>query len=268
MSEPVHFLLRHGYAVVFLWVFAEQIGLPIPSAPLLLAAGALAGRGRLSLSVAVGLAIIAALGSDAIWYELGRRRGIKVLQTLCRISLEPDSCVRRTENTFARHGARSLLVAKFVPGLNTAAPPLAGIVRMRPSRFLLFDFLGAGLWVSVLVGLGYLFSDRLERVADRALALGTGLVALLLGSLGGYLIWKFFKRRRFMRELRIARITPEELKRRLDAGDEVVIVDLRHSLDFEAEPQTIPGAHHLQASELEEMQGGIPADREVVLYCS
>lgn len=268
MNETVHFLLGHGYTVVFLWVFAEQIGLPLPSAPLLLAAGALAGTGRLSLGVAVGLAIIAALGADVLWYELGRRRGIKVLQTLCRISLEPDSCVRRTENAFARHGARSLLVAKFVPGLNTAAPPLAGIVRMRPARFLLFDLLGAGLWVGVLVGLGYLFSDQLERVADRAFALGTGLLALLLGSLGSYVTWKFFKRRRFMRELRIARITPEELKRRLDAGDDVVIVDLRHSLDFEAEPQTIPGAYHLEASELEERQGEIPADREVVLYCS
>ena len=268
MNETVRFLLRHGYTVVFLWVFAEQIGLPLPSSPLLLAAGALAGRGRLSLGVAVGLAIIAALASDVLWYELGRRRGIKVLQTLCRISLEPDSCVRRTENAFARHGARSLLVAKFVPGLNTAAPPLAGIIRMRPARFFLFDLLGTAIWVGVFVGLGYLFSDQLERVADRALALGTGLLVLLLGSLGGYLTWKYFKRRRFLRELRIARITPEELKRRLDSGEEVVVVDLRHSLDFEAEPQTIPGAYHLEASELEARQGEIPADREVVLYCS
>ncbi len=268
MSETIGFLVRHGYTVLFAWVFAEQIGLPLPSAPLLLAAGALSGTGRLNLAAAAGLAVLAALISDVIWYEMGRRRGAKVLQFLCRISLEPDSCVRRTENVFARHGARSLLLAKFIPGLNTAAPPLAGIFRMRLIRFLCFDFLGAALWVGAFVGLGYAFSDQLERVADRALALGTWLLALLLASLAAYIAWKYYKRHRFLRELRIARITPDELKRKLEAGESVVVVDLRHSLDFEAEPQTIPGAFRLEASELEQMHAQIPRDREVVLYCT
>ena len=268
MNETIGFLVRHGYAVLFAWVFAEQVGLPLPAAPLLLAAGALAGTGRLALSVVIALPVVAALLSDVLWYELGRRRGVKVLQLLCRISLEPDSCVRRTENVFARHGARSLLVAKFIPGLNTAAPPLAGIFRMRLDRFLLFDALGSALWVGVFVGLGYVFSDQLERVADRALTLGTWLLVFLLGALGGYIAWKYVKRQRFLRELRIARITPEELKRKLDAGEDVVVVDLRHSLDFEAEPQTIPGAFRLEAAELEQMHEHIPRDRDVVLYCT
>src|SRR5712691_2508672 len=129
MNETLWFLLRHGYSVLFAWVLVEQLGLPVPSVPLLLAAGALAGRGRLNLSLVAALPIVAALLSDALWYELGRRRGVKVLQFLCRISLEPDSCVRRTENVFARHGARSLLVAKFVPGLNTAAPEPVPLLR-------------------------------------------------------------------------------------------------------------------------------------------
>ena len=268
MNESIGFLVRHGYAVLFAWVFAEQIGLPLPAAPLLLAAGALAGAGRLSLAAAMGLAIFAALLSDVLWYELGRQRGIQVLQLLCRISLEPDSCVRRTENVFARHGARSLLLAKFVPGLNTAAPPLAGIFRMRLPRFLFFDALGAVLWVSVFIGLGYLFSNQLERIGSHALTLGTWLLAILLSALAGYIAWKYFKRQRFLRELRVARITPEELKRKLDAGEDVVIVDLRHSLDFEGEPQTIPGAFRVEASELGEIHEHIPRDREVVLYCT
>ena len=268
MNEALGFLVRHGYAVLFAWVFVEQIGLPLPSVPLLLAAGALAGAGRLSLALAISLPILAALLSDVIWYELGRRRGVKVLQLLCRISLEPDSCVRRTENVFARHGARSLLVAKFIPGLSTAAPPLAGIFRMRFGRFLLYDTLGAILWVGVFAGLGYALSDQLERVADHALALGTWLAVLLLGGLFAYIAWKFAMRQRFLRQLRIGRITPEELKQKLDAGEDIIIVDLRHSLDFEAEPQTIPGAFRMDATELEQAHEQIPRDRDVVLYCT
>jgi len=268
MNETLGFLLRHGYSVLFAWVLVEQLGLPVPSVPLLLAAGTLAGRGRLNLSLVAVLPIVAALLSDALWYELGRRRGVKVLQFLCRISLEPDSCVRRTENVFARHGARSLLVAKFVPGLNTAAPPLAGVFRMRLSRFLFFDALGVMVWVGAFVGLGYVFSDQLERVADHALTLGTWLLVLLFGALAGYIGWKYLHRRRFLRELRVARITPEELKQKLDAGEDVVVVDLRHSYDFEAEPGTIPGAYRMEASELDEMSEQIPRDRDVVLYCT
>ncbi len=268
MNHTIDFLVRHGYAVLFAWVLAEQIGLPVPSLPLLLAAGALAGTGRLQLWLVVALPILASLASDLLWYELGRLRGVRVLQFLCRISLEPDSCVRRTEMAFERQGAKSLLIAKFVPGLNTAAPPLAGIFRMRLPRFLFFDAIGSALWVGAFVGLGYAFSDQLETVANRALTLGSGLLVLVVGAFGGYIAWKYVKRRRFLRQLRIARITPEELKRKLDAGENIAIVDLRHSLDFEAEPEVIPGAFRVDAADLGKMDGQIPRDRDVVLYCT
>ena len=214
MSETLQFLVKHGYLVLFAWVFAEQIGLPLPSLPLLLAAGALAGTGRLKVTAVVGLPVVAAMISDVLWYELGRRRGVQVLQFLCRISLEPDSCVRRTESTFERQGARSLVLAKFIPGLSTAAPPLAGIFGMRLDRFLLFDALGTLLWVGVFVGLGFACSNQLERVADRALTFGSWLLAILVGALAAYIGWKFIRRQRFLHALRIARITPEELKQK------------------------------------------------------
>lgn len=268
VDEAVQFLVRQGYTVLFVWVLVEQIGLPLPAIPLLLAAGALAGAGRLNIALAIGVAVLAALLSDIVWYQVGRHRGSRVLQFLCRISLEPDSCVRRTEDVFARHGAGSLLVAKFIPGLNTAAPPLAGIFRMRLSRFLLFDSLGALLWAGAFAGLGYLFSQQLERVAASALRLGTSLVGILMGSLATYIIWKYVQRQRFLRQLRIARISPEELKRKLDAGEDVVIVDLRHSLDFQAEPRTIPGALRLPVEELEQRHHEIPSNRDIVLYCT
>ncbi len=268
MNETLQFLYRHGYSLVFVWVFAEQLGLPVPSVPLLLAAGALAGSGRMNFLAVTLLAVSASMSSDSLWFQLGRRKGIKVLQFLCRISLEPDSCVRRTEGAFEKHGAKSLLIAKFVPGLNTAAPPLAGIFQMNRARFLLFDALGAALWAGTFIGLGYAFANQIERVAGHALRLGGGLLAIVLAAFGGYIGWKFFKRQKFIRGLRIARIAPEELKRKLDAGENVVIVDLRHSMDFEAEPETIPGALHMEAGDLDDHPELIPRDRDVVLYCT
>lgn len=267
MHSALEFLLHHGYVVLLAWVFAEQIGLPVPSLPILLAAGALAGTGRFSFAGSVGLSVFASLMADSVWYVLGRVRGIKILQLICKISLEPDSCVRRTEGLFAKQGARSLLFAKFVPGLGTVAPPLAGIFHMRPARFLFFDATGALLWSSVYIGLGYVFSGEIERIAEHAFHLGSGIGVLVVGLLLGYILYKFISRQRFLRELRIARITADELKHKLDAGEDVVIVDLRHSVEFEADPQTIPGAFRMDAKDLETDER-LPRDREVILYCT
>src|SRR6202023_3833865 len=159
MNNILEFLVRHGYVVLLGWVFVEQLGLPIPSVPLLLAAGALAGAGRMNIFVALFATVYAALCADSLWYQLGRIKGIAILQLLCKISMEPDSCVRRTEGVFSRQGARSLLVAKFLPGLSTVAPPLAGIFHMRLRRFLLFDGGGSILWAGTFLGLGYVFSS-------------------------------------------------------------------------------------------------------------
>jgi membrane protein DedA with SNARE-associated domain len=250
------------------WVFAEQSGVPVPSIPLLLAAGALAGSHQLNLFASLFIVTFAAVSADSLWYQLGRRKGIKVLQFLCKITIEPDSCVRRTEGVFSRQGARSLILAKFLPGLSTVAPPLAGIFHMRPRRFLLFDAAGSFLWASTFLGLGYVFSGQIERIAEHAASLGGWLVVILVGALASYLGYKFIARRRFLRELRIARITVEELKRKLDAGEDLAIVDLRHSMDFDADPEIIPGAFRVDAKELEEKNELLPRDREIILYCT
>ena len=265
LEQAADFLIRHGYAVLFGWVLLEQMALPIPAAPLLIAAGALARAGKMNLTFAVALAFIAVILADLFWYSLGRYRGGRILKLLCRISLEPDSCVRRTENLFVRHGVRSLLVAKFVPGLNTAAPSLAGIFRMPLRRFMIFDSLGAFFWVVTVTSLGLIFSEQLEEIALRW---GGWLVAVLAGSLAAYVLWKFIQRRRFLRRLRIARITPKELMDKLTAGETISIVDLRQPMDIEAFPQMIPGALRIAMEEIEERHGEIPRDRDVVLYCS
>jgi rhodanese-related sulfurtransferase len=148
------------------------------------------------------------------------------------------------------------------------AAPLAGIIRMGWRRFLAFDVLGALLWSSTFMFAGYVFSGELERIAARAAYLGTWLLVLVLAAFAGYIGWKYYNRRKFLRNLRIARITPEELKRKIDSGEDVIIVDLRHALEFEAQPETIPGALHMDAAELEEAHEVIPRDREIVLFCA
>jgi membrane protein DedA with SNARE-associated domain len=268
LKEAVEFLIKHGYALLFGWVLVEQMGLPIPAIPLLVAAGALAGSGKMDLALSVSLALIAVILADLFWYSLGRYRGGRILKLLCRISLEPDSCVRRTENLFVRYGARSLLVAKFVPGLNTAAPSLAGIFRMPVRRFILFDSLGGFFWVATFTGLGFIFSDQLEQIAARALRWGGWLVVVLGASLTAYVLWKYIQRRRFLHRLRIARISPKELMDKLTAGENFSILDLRQPIDVEAFPKMIPGALRIAMEQIEDRHGEIPRDRDVVLYCS
>ncbi len=268
MHAILESLLHHGYLLLAAWVFLEQAGLPVPSLPILLAAGALSGMGRMSFVAALALGVVSTVLADSIWYQLGRHKGIKVLEWLCRISLEPDSCVRRTEGLFERQGARSLLFAKFLPGLSAVTMPLAGIFQMRLRKFLLFDLLGSLLWLGTYLGLGYLFSGQIERIAQHAAALGSWLFVLLVSGFASYILYKYLARKKFLRNLRISRISVDELKAKLDAGENLSIVDLRHSLDFEADPETIPGAVHLDSTELTEKSELLPRDREIILYCT
>jgi membrane protein DedA with SNARE-associated domain len=268
MNETFQFLSRHGYAVILAWVCAEQAGIPVPAIPVLLAAGALAGLGRMNLAAAGALAVLGAMTSDVLWYTLGRRRGIRVLKLLCRISLEPDSCVRNTQGVFARYGARSLLVAKFVPGLGAAAAPLAGVVHMPLGKFLLCDALGALLWASTYLGAGFVFSNQLESMAMQGGRVGATFLLLVAAACVLFLAWKFVRRQRFLGELRQARITPEELRAKMEQGEDVVVVDLRHLLSVEADPELIPGATWIDPDTLDKQFAALPRGREVVLYCA
>lgn len=268
MQPLVDFLIQHGYLVVFLWVFLAQAGIPLPAIPLLLAAGALAGQGTLDLAAIVLLALLASLLSDTAWFLLGRRHGVRVLALLCRISLEPDSCVRRTERMFALRGAMTLLLAKFVPGLSTAAPPLAGLTRMRIGRFLLLDSAGALLWIAAFTVPGYLFSEQLEQLADNAALTGAWLFGVFLGVSCLWVAVRLAQRQAFLRRLRTSRIEPAELHALRQRGAPVFVVDLRHAIDVDADPHVLPDALRLTAEEIEARHGEIPRDRDIVLYCT
>lgn len=268
MQQALEFLLQHIEMVVFLTVLAEQAGIPIPAVPVLLAAGAVAGDGQAYLTVLIGLSVAACLLGDMVWFELGRHRGRQALTLLCRISLEPDACVRRTENLFITHGIRALIVAKFIPGLSTLAPALAGLFKVSIGRFFFFNGIGSLLWSASFILLGYVFSNQIGYIGELAMQFGTTAVSIFAVSLGGYLLYKYLHRQKLLRELRVARITPSELKQLMDDGHQSVVVDLRDILDHMTDPYTIPGALRISPEELEQRHHDIPRDRDVILFCA
>lgn len=268
MRETLEFVVHYGYALLFLWVLIEQGGLPIPATPLLLAAGALAGQGRMSFALVVLAVTAGCVGADIFWYHFGQRRGAVVLNLLCRIAMEPDSCVRRTEHTFSKYGARTLMICKFVPGLNTAAPALAGMVRVPYPRFILFDIIGGLLWTLTYTLVGYLFSRQLDLIAQDAHLLSGWLLVLFAVGVVGYVLYRWYDRERFLRQVKGDRITPDELKHELESGLRPFIVDLRHPLDVLTDPRTLPGALQISPEDLEARHAEITRDGEIVLFCT
>lgn len=268
MQEIIQYITQYGYLIIFFGVLGEQLGVPLPAMLLLIVGGALSGLGELNLALVFFITVVAALIGDTVWFNIGRRRGFQVLGFLCRISLEPDSCVSGAKGIFLRNGARSLLIAKFVPGFSTFAPPLAGATGMPLARFLIFDALGSLIWVGTFAGLGYVFSERLEQLVNYATNFGWWFGAVVVGGLVAYIAWKFIARQKLLRGLRVARIAPEELKELLDAGDEVLIVDLRDALDFDSHPHLILNAVRIPPDELEARHEELPRDRDLILYCT
>jgi len=223
----------------------------------------------MNLFVVTALTLVAALSADLFWYRIGNAHGTGTLSRLCRVCLEPDSCVRRAKNFLEKHGLRSLLVSKFVPGLNAIAAPVAGTVRVPVWQFAVVDALGILLWATTYELLGFIFSNQLEKIAALAWRLGVFVVAIFsVATLVFYVAAKYYRRQRFLRDLSMARITPIDLKRKLDRNEAVTIVDLRHSLDFLPEPYTIPGAIRISMEELDKRNSEIPRDRDIVLYCT
>src|SRR5262245_50826943 len=254
MSDLLQFVLKYGYVVVYGVAFAEQLGLPLPAAPLLIGMGALAYSGKFSFAAVVATATVASMTADLIWYQLGRFHGRSVLRLICRISLEPDYCVRRTEDAFERLGLWALLPAKFIPGFNAATIPLAGMMKTPLIRFLAFDIVGVMLWSGTYASLGYIFSPEVERILDYLSTLGTSVLILLLAAMVVYVGYKLNQRRKYLKMLSVIRITPEELKAKMDANEKVLIFDMRNRLDRNTDPVRIPGAFHILPEHIEFQQ--------------
>jgi len=268
MELPLHVLHTYGYLLLFSWVLVEQFGIPLPATPILIAAGALSAQHELNFGVALVVVLAAALIADCAWFFIGRRYGHHVLRLLCKLSMEPTICVRRTQDSFGRRRQITLMTAKFIPGLATLAPPVAGQNGMGFGEFLFFDTVGATLWFATLLAVGRFFGDLLRKDPSLLYWVGRFSGALLVLAILGFIAIRLYRRRAFLKKLVQSRLEPEELKRLLDAGEPVYIVDLRHPLELLPDPFTLPGAMHVSPDALTARHQEIPRDRDVVLYCT
>ncbi|HTH68433.1 MAG TPA: VTT domain-containing protein [Rhodanobacter sp.] len=266
--EIIALIAQYGLLLVFLNVLVEQAGVPVPAVPTLVVAGALAATDRLPVSGVVLAAVLACLVGDLAWYAAGRRFGSGVMRTICRISLSPDSCVKQSELRFQRWRGRVLLIAKFVPGLSTVAPPLVGAMGLRLPTFLLLDGLGSLLWAGLAVGLGYAFAAQIDVVLATLASAGTFAFELLLVLLALYIAVKWWQRRRLLLALRMARITVDELNQAIAGGRSPIVVDVRSQPARLLDSRVIPGALLADLDSVGRTLQDIPPDRELVIYCS
>jgi membrane protein DedA with SNARE-associated domain len=268
MTQLIHSVIRYGVPLVFLNVFLEQIGAPVPALPTLIVAGALSADGRMSSTHVLVASIVASLIADWIWFLLGRRHGYRVLRTLCRISLSPDSCVRETEARFERWGLKSLLIAKFIPGFSLVAPPLAGAARQSTIAFLIYDGIGALLWVASGVVVGRAFHHAIADVLNALENLGWWAVAIIASAIALLIALKWMQRRSLYRRLRMARVSVHDLKRMLDEGSAPMIVDARSSAARKRDARRIPTAVVVEGDTLQERFAALPPNREIIVYCT
>lgn len=264
----VELIAQYGLLLVFINVLVEQAGAPVPAVPTMIVAGALAAADRLPLGGVVLVAVVACLLADFAWYAAGRYFGGGVMRTLCRVSLSPDSCVKQSELRFQRWRGGVLLLAKFVPGLSTVAPPLVGALGLRTGPFALFDGLGSLLWVGVAVCLGYVFADQIDYVLDALASAGSVALMLLGGLLALYIVAKWWQRHRLIRTLRMARITVEELNKAITAGQMPAIVDVRSEAARMVDTRMIPGALLADVKSVDRIINAVSIDTELVVYCT
>ena len=268
MTDFSSLVSQYGLPIVFANVFVEQIGAPIPAIPTLMVAGAFALGGKLSIVAVFAVAMAGCLVADVAWYLAGRRYGNRVMRMLCAISLTPDSCVSQSQSWFERWGVNALVVAKFVPGISLLAPPLAGAARIGWLPFLGYNSAGAALWVGAGLGGGMLLGPQIEALFGYLARYAPEAGAVVALAVIGYIAFKWWERHRFFAMLRMARISVDELHRRMDLGETPLVVDVRSPTARSLEPRHIPGAVHLPLQGFETHIAELPRDREIILYCS
>ncbi len=269
MTQNLIWLItQYGLPIVAVNVFVDQLGLPVPAMPTLILAGAIAATGAIGLMPLFAAAVLACLVPDCIWFLVGRRYGMRVLKTLCRVSLEPDSCVNQTQSRFERWGINSLVIAKFVPGLAIIAPPLAGAMRIGWPRFVTLSALGGAIWVGSGLAAGVLFKTQIQSVLVYLDRIGSVTGTVVAAALLGWVFYKWWERRRFYKELRMARISVADLYELMETGKQPIVVDVRSNTARTLQPLFIPGAIHVPVDDVGRHIAELPRDREIVVYCT
>ena len=259
---------RDALWLVALNTLLHEIGVPVPLAPTVLVAGAGAVWGGVDPLALIAAIVVGTLLGNAVWFAAGRRYGSGVLKLLCRLSLSPDACVVRTEDTFRRWGWSSLVVGRFIPGVSLVAPPLAGALGMSWGRFIALTAAGAAVWGLVVVGIGMLLHEQLDAVMRALDEFGIEAVAAFALVLAVYLAWRWRARRRTAQMFDMSRITVGELKALIDRGEAPLIVDVRGPATRRVDPRRIPTAIAVELRAIQEGQIDLPRDRDIVLYCA
>jgi membrane protein DedA with SNARE-associated domain len=265
MDDFAALVARYGLAAVFLFTFLENVGLPIPAFPVLMLAGAYASARQTAVPLVVGVAVAGALLADGIWYFVGRWRGKRVLDHLCRVSFNPDACLERAVDGFHRRMSATILFAKFLPGVNTIIPPLAGVSAVPASVFLLLDLAGALLWAGAGVALGFAFG---EEIAETARGFQGMMGWLLLSGLAATVAWRIAYRFWLVKRYGGNRVDPDEVHRRMREGEDLLVIDLRRDDDFDASDRMIAGAARLRPASFHRHAMHLPRDRDLVFYCT
>jgi membrane protein DedA with SNARE-associated domain/rhodanese-related sulfurtransferase len=265
-------MVDHAVAVVFVATFAASVGLPVPAAPVLVVAGGIAAIAEpLLLFAMVGAALVANVLGDAVWFYTGRVYGYHFMRLLCKISISPDSCVRRSESLITRWGGLSLVAAKFVPGVSVVAPPMAGALGMSSWRFLAFEILAALLWAGVFLALGWLFREQIQAVLDALADAGGVATAALVVVVAAMLARRWWRRRAFLRTTRMPRATIGELATLMTREPAPIVIDVRGEAGIQVDPRRIPGALPIPLKALQQRRAELPfesGEREIILYCN
>ena len=270
MTDMLAVISRHGYVFLAVVCFAEAVGLPLPAALAILTAGAVAAYGQLHFYLVFGIALVTMLAGDVILYFMGRVSGWALLGFLCRLSANPETCILRSAEYFYRRGKQTLLFAKFIPGINTMSPPLAGSMKMRLGDFLQYDAMGAALYVGAYALAGYLFSDALRAITRGLRSAGFAAEVVFGIGLAAYIVYRIWVYRKYRLLDVIPRVPADELARRLasDAAHNMLIADVRSHGYYDADSERIAGSVRLEPNNLVEEIKNLPKDREIYLYCT
>jgi membrane protein DedA with SNARE-associated domain len=270
MNDLFSLVAHHGYAFVFGVVFAEAIGLPMPAALALIVGGAAAASGTLNPLVLLPGAVAALLTGDFILFVLGRYTGWALLGALCRLSLNPETCILRSAESFYKRGRTALLVAKFIPGVNTMAPPLAGSMKMRPFDFLRFDLGGATLYASAYFTLGFLSRDFLAAVMRRFTEAGRAAEVVFVVAFAGYVVYRTWLYGKYRIYQVVPRVQVQELARKLssEGNEKVLLVDVRSHGYYDSGAARIKGSIRIEPNNLDEQLIDLSREKDIYLYCT
>jgi membrane protein DedA with SNARE-associated domain/rhodanese-related sulfurtransferase len=268
MSDLIALLVQHGVLIVFVATLAARVGAPVPASPLLVVAGGLAAGGQFSWIAAIAGSILANVIGDGIWFQAGRWHGHRVMRLLCRISLSPDSCVRQSESLLTRWGGNSLIAAKFLPGVSVVAAPMAGALGMSWTRFVVYDVAAAAIWTLLFMALGAVFSGQIQQILEVMASTGRVAFAVLLLAVAAFAGVRYWRRRSFLREVEMSRISVDDLHHLMSAGHDPVVIDVRSEASIRIDGRRIPGAVSVELQSMRQKASELPRDREIVLYCN